>query len=154
MPKGRWHQIYQDYLCASVLRVAREIFALLPAETVLASALVDGVPSSTAAPARSPVLSVVMPRATFTQLVMDDVNPSEAIGRFGQVRANFKSPRGPETFLPISPFTPADIVQASMEDMNLDGLFTHIRALRERLKAERRRMKLAEIPISATGESS
>lgn len=154
MPKGRWHQIYRDYLCGSVLRVAREIFALLPVETVLVSALVDGGPSSTAAPARSPVLSVVMPRAIFTQLGMDDLDPSEAIDRFGQVRANFKSPRGSETFLPISPFTHTDIVPASIEDMNLDGLFTHIRALRERLKAERRRMKLGEIPIAAAGEPS
>jgi len=30
MPKSRFHEIYQDYICGCVLRVAREIFALLP----------------------------------------------------------------------------------------------------------------------------
>ena len=154
MPKGRWHQIYRDYLCGSVLRVAREIFALLPVETVLVSALVDGGSSSTAAPTRSPVLSVVMPRATVTQLVLDVMDASDAIGRLGQVRANFKSSHGSEAFLPVSPLTPADIVQTSIEDMSLDGLFAHIRALRERLRAERRRMKPAEIAIAAAGASS
>jgi hypothetical protein len=154
MPKGRWHQIYRDYLCSLVLRVAREVFGLLPVETVLVSALVGAGPSSTAAPARSPVLSVVMHRAAFTQLVLNDLGASEALGRLGQVRANFKSSRASETFLPISPLTPADIVQTSIEDMNLDGLFAHIGALRERLRAERGRMKLAEIPLAAAGESS
>lgn len=154
MPKGHWQQIYRDYLCGSVLRVAREILALLPVETVLASALVGEGHSSTAAPTRSAVLSVVMPRATFNKLPLDDLEASEAIGRFGQVRANFKSPRGSKTFLPISPLTPADIVQTSIEDMSLDGLFAHIGALRQGLRAERRRMKLVEVPIAASEESS
>lgn len=151
VPKGRWHQIYRDYLCGSVLRVAHEIFALLPVETVLVSASVDGVASSTAAPARSLVLSVAMPRSTFTQLIVNDLVPSDAISRFGQVRANFKSSRGSETFLPITPLTPADIVQTSIEDMSLDGLLAHIDGLREQLKSERGRMNLPESPNAAAG---
>ena len=35
MPKGLFHGIYLDYLCGCVLRVAREVFALLPVDTVL-----------------------------------------------------------------------------------------------------------------------
>ena len=38
MPKARFHEIYQDYVCGCVLRVAREVFALLPVETVLVTA--------------------------------------------------------------------------------------------------------------------
>ena len=30
MPKGRFHEIYQDYICSCVLRVIREVFSLLP----------------------------------------------------------------------------------------------------------------------------
>jgi len=39
MPKGRFHEIYQDYVCGCMLRVAREVFAMLPVETVLVTAL-------------------------------------------------------------------------------------------------------------------
>ena len=35
MPKGLFHEIYLDYLCGCVLRVAREVFALLPVDTVI-----------------------------------------------------------------------------------------------------------------------
>jgi hypothetical protein len=41
MPKARFHEIYQDYVCACVLRVAREVFALLPVESLLITASAD-----------------------------------------------------------------------------------------------------------------
>ncbi|MFI5166050.1 MAG: hypothetical protein ACHQQS_05490 [Thermoanaerobaculales bacterium] len=154
MPRGRWHQIYRDYLCGSVLRVAREVFALLPVETVLVSASVDSLDSSTAASARLPLMSVVMPRSTFAGLPLDDLNPFDVISRFGQVRANFKSSRGQETFLPITPLTPADIVQTSVEDMSLDDLFAHVHELREQLKSAEGRMNLPESPNAAAGGRS
>ncbi len=34
MPKGRFHEVFQDYVCGCVLRVARELFGLLPLETL------------------------------------------------------------------------------------------------------------------------
>ena len=44
MPKGRFHEIYQDYLCGCLLRVAREVFALFPVDTVLVTAVSVNVP--------------------------------------------------------------------------------------------------------------
>jgi len=38
MPKARFHEIYQDYVCGCALRVAREIFALLPVNLVIVTA--------------------------------------------------------------------------------------------------------------------
>jgi hypothetical protein len=32
MPKARFHEVYQDYICSCMLRVAREVFALLPVD--------------------------------------------------------------------------------------------------------------------------
>ena len=62
IPKGLFHEIYLDYLCGCVLRVAREIFALLPVDTVLVTAAVDSLDSRTGQTVGQPVLSVAMAR--------------------------------------------------------------------------------------------
>ena len=63
MPKGLFHEIYLDYLCGCVLRVAREIFALLPVDTVLVTAAADSLDSRTGHTVEQPVVSVALPRA-------------------------------------------------------------------------------------------
>src|ERR1035438_10438782 len=68
MPKGRFHEIYQDYVCGCVLRVAREVFAMLPVETLLVTALADLLDSRTGHTAEQPVLSAAMTRAVITRL--------------------------------------------------------------------------------------
>jgi hypothetical protein len=35
MPKGEFYRLYQDYICSCTLRVARELFAILPIEIVV-----------------------------------------------------------------------------------------------------------------------
>src|SRR6266568_7450395 len=62
MPKGRFHEIYQDYLCGCVLRVTREIFALLPLDALLVTASADSLDPRTGQTIEQPVLSVFMPR--------------------------------------------------------------------------------------------
>jgi hypothetical protein len=62
MPKSRFHEIYQDYVCGCVLRVAREVFALLPIEALIATALADWFDSSTGRTVERPVLSVCIHR--------------------------------------------------------------------------------------------
>src|SRR5438477_5186128 len=58
MAKARFHEIYQDYVCGCVLRLAREMFALLPVDSVILTATVDGIDSRTGHTAELPVLSV------------------------------------------------------------------------------------------------
>jgi hypothetical protein len=146
MPKSRSLQIYRDYICGSILRTARELFAFLPLDTILATALVNGISSPMAAPPRVPVLSVVLARSTFSQVPLDDLDASEAIARFGQLRASLKSLRGADTFPAITPWTPPEVVHASVEDMGLDDLFAHVRQFRARMTAKRRQMKLPDFP--------
>jgi hypothetical protein len=50
MPRVRFVEIYQDYVCGCVLRVARELFALLPVETVLVTASAESLDTSTGQP--------------------------------------------------------------------------------------------------------
>ena len=133
MPKGRFHEIYQDYLCGCVLRVAREVFALLPVDTILIRALADSLDSRTGHTIEQPVLSVIMPRVGVSCLTFDQLDPSEALDNF-QRRGDFKTSRKSEYFDPIIPLTPADIVHNSIEEMDFNDLIVHVHKMREELK--------------------
>lgn len=82
MPKGRFHEIYQDYVCGCVLRVGRELFALLPIETVIVTALADLFDSRTGRTAEQPILSVAMPRGVMKRLNFNLLDPSDAMENF------------------------------------------------------------------------
>jgi hypothetical protein len=102
MPKGRFHEIYQDYVCGCVLRVARELFALFPVDTVLVTASVDAPDSRTGHITEQPVLSVAIPRAVAARLDFAQLDPSDAMENF-QHRGDFKASRKTEAFQPITP---------------------------------------------------
>lgn len=133
MPKGRFHEIYQDYVCGCVLRVTREIFALLPVNALLVTASVDLLDPRTGQMIGQPVLSVFMPRAVVAQLDFDRLDASDAMENFKH-RGDFKASRKSEAFLPIIPLTPADIVQDSIQDMGFHDLLANIQRMREELK--------------------
>jgi hypothetical protein len=139
MPKGRFHEIYQDYLSGCVLRVAREAFALLPVDTVLVTASADSLDSRTGQTVEQPVLSVAMPRSAVARLNFDQLNASDALENF-QHRGDFKASRKSESFNSIVPLTPADIAHNSIEEMSFQNLVATIQKMREELKA-----KIAEI---------
>jgi hypothetical protein len=101
MAKGRFHEIYQDYVCGCILRVAREVFALLPVETLLITACVEAVDSRTGEKVEQPVLSVVMPRAALSRLNFDRLDPSDSFENFLH-RGDFKRP-GDSGHLSLSP---------------------------------------------------
>jgi hypothetical protein len=133
MPKGRFHEIYQDYLCGCVLRVGRELFALFPVSTVLVTAVVDSNDQGTGQTGEQPVLSVAMPRALVDQLDFGALDPSEAIEKFHH-RGNFKASRKSEAFTSIAALTPADIAHTSIAEMSFGQLLDNSQRLREELK--------------------
>lgn len=145
MPKGRFHEIYQDYLCGCVLRVAREIFALLPLEALLVTAAADLLDTRTGQTVEQPVLSVYMPRVVVARLDFDQLDPSDAMENF-QHRGDFKATRKSEAFQPITPLTPTDITQSSIEDMGFHDLLASIQKMREELKS-----RITELSQSASG---
>ena len=139
MPKGRFHEIYQDYLSGCVLRVAREAFALLPVDTVLVTASADSLDSRTGHTVEQPVLSVAMPRSAVARLNFDQLDASDALENF-QHRGDFKASRKSESFNSIVPLTPADIAHNSIEEMSFQNLLATIQKMREELK-----VKIAEM---------
>jgi hypothetical protein len=134
MPRGRFHEIYQDYVCGCVLRVAREVFAFLPVETVLVTAAVDSPDPLAGQMVEQPVLSVVMPRAMMPRFDFEWPDPSDATTQFFH-RGDFKASRKTEAFQPITPLTPADIPQKSVHERDFPELLVSVRRLREELKS-------------------
>ena len=135
MPKGRFHEIYQDYVCGCMLRVAREVFAMLPVETLLVTAMADLPDSRRGHTVEQPVLSAAMPRTVIARLNFDKLDSSEALENFRH-RGDFKASRKSGVFQPISPLTPADITQHSVEDMGFQDLLANIHTMRKELESE------------------
>lgn len=81
-PKGDLNRLYQDYICSCALRVARELFAILPVDAVIVSALDTLVNSSTGHLEEQPVLSAFVPRRTFDRLNLDLIDPSDSMKNF------------------------------------------------------------------------
>ncbi len=82
MPKSQYYRLYQDYVCSAALRVARELFALLPIEDVVVTAVDKIINSETGHLEEQPILSVLIPRATIAQLNLDTIDPSDAMQNF------------------------------------------------------------------------
>jgi hypothetical protein len=103
--KGRFHEVYQDYVCGAVLRVANELCALLPVESVLVTAVDDMLDSSTGKLRQQALLSILVPRSTLEALNLELVDPSDALANFIH-RMSFKKTTG---FSPIEPLTINDV---------------------------------------------
>jgi tellurite resistance protein len=108
MPKGRFHEIYQDYVCGCVLRVGRETFALLPVETLIITASTDLFDSRTGRTTEQPILSVGIARGVLNSLNFNHLDPSDAMDNFLH-RGDFKASRKCGAFMPITPLAPVDL---------------------------------------------
>jgi hypothetical protein len=93
MPKTRFYEIYQHYVCGCVLRVARELFALLPVKMVIVTALGQILNTQTGHLEEKAVLSVAIPRDTVKRIQWESVDPSDAMVNFVH-RMCFKKSKG------------------------------------------------------------
>ncbi len=148
MPKGRFHEIYQHYLCGCVLRVTREIFALLPVDGLLVTAAADSLDSCTGQMVEQPVLSVFMPRAVVARLDFERLNSADAMENF-QHRGDLRGSRKSEAFLSVAPLTPADVNPESIEGMGVQDLLANVRKMRVELES-----KIAELSQRASDTNS
>lgn len=132
MPKVRSHEIYQDHVCACALRLAREIFALLPVETVVVTAVIDGVDSRTGNPAEIPILSIETRHADLQALDFTRLDPSDAVAGLIH-RGDVKASRKTGEFIPVIPLTAADVSSYRPQGMALDSLVACVRELRSEI---------------------
>jgi hypothetical protein len=105
IPKSKFYEIYQDYVASCLLRVARELFALLPVEMVVAHAVGEVLNSATGHLEKQPILSVAIPAKTLRSFKFDSIDCSDSLSNFVH-RMKFSRTKG---FSPIDPINPADL---------------------------------------------
>lgn len=104
MPKNKFYEIYQDYVCGCSLRVARELFALLPIDMVIVNAIGSLLNKQTGHLEDTPILSVAIPRKTFDMLSFENLDPSDSLNNFVH-NMNFKKGKG---------FEPVEVLDSSI----------------------------------------
>lgn len=82
IPKNQYNEIYQDYVCSAILRVAREIFALLPIDKVIITAEDELLNKSTGHKELLPIVSVLIFKETFETLNLDLIDTSDSMLNF------------------------------------------------------------------------
>ena len=132
MPKARFHEVYQDYVCGCVLQAAREVLALLPVDAVIVTAKVSTVQTSTGANVEMPILSVAIPRPALERLDFSRLDPSDSMENFthrGDVMASRKSGE----FTAIVPLKPEDITSNETTALDIPDALHRVRELRTEL---------------------
>jgi hypothetical protein len=102
MPVGKYNELLQDYICSCVMRVGRELLALLPDEIVVVTAVDALLNPATGHVEDLPVLSVVFSGQTLSRLNVEAIDPSEAMKNFIHNMA-FKKTTG---FAPVQRVAP------------------------------------------------
>ncbi|WP_433748152.1 DUF4236 domain-containing protein [Falsibacillus pallidus] len=82
MTKTKYFDIQQDYVCSCVLRIARDMFALLPLNTLYIHALDTRVNTATGYEEETVILSVKIERKTLNKLNFDGIDCSDSMQNF------------------------------------------------------------------------
>ena len=105
MPQGKFNELYQDYVCGCVLRVARELFALLPINIVIVTAFANLLNTQTGYMQNQPILSIAIPKKTLSQLNFGTIDPSDSMNNFIH-KINFRKTIG---FNAVESIKPTDL---------------------------------------------
>ena len=97
MSKTKYYDILQDYVCSCAIRIARDMFAILPFETVVVHAMDEVLDTSTGRTEVRPILSVRFDRDVLNSLNFDAIDCSDSMVNF-QHNMRFKKTQG---FSPI-----------------------------------------------------
>lgn len=147
MPRARFHELYQDYICGCILRVAREVLALLPVATLLITATADVVNPTTGTTTEEAVLSAIITRAALDGLDFERLDPSDTLDSLPH-RGNFKASRKAGAFAPIAPLTLADVPGKPAELVETADLLLQSKRLREEVQAELSPLRPARPSVS------
>ncbi|MGG1675923.1 DUF4236 domain-containing protein [Neobacillus sp. NRS-1170] len=97
MPVSQFYDIQQDYVASCVIRIARDLFALLPVDSVLIHAMDQQFNTVTGYEEEMVILSVRIYRNTLNLLNFNAIDPSDALANF-EYRMNFRKTKG---FAPV-----------------------------------------------------
>jgi hypothetical protein len=82
MPVGEVNERYQDYVASVALKVAGDLFQILPLKDVYVTCVTDMLNQQTGHKESTPILSVHFVRATFENLRLGTLDPSDAMRNF------------------------------------------------------------------------
>lgn len=111
MSDKKWDELYQDHVCSAALRIARELFALLPLPYVLVHVARPMTIPSTGQQELWTVLSVAFEREMFDTLNLEAIDPSDSM----QVFEHRMHRKRADLMLPVEPLSPADLFEDAPE---------------------------------------
>jgi len=82
MSKSRYNELYQDHICSSIMRVAREVFAYIPIHLVRINAIMKMVNTSSGHKESQVVVSTIFSLQTLSELNFEGIDPSDAMRNF------------------------------------------------------------------------
>ena len=82
LSKTAYYDLVQDYVCSTAIRIARDLFALLPLEKVVVHAVDNILNTQTGYEEEKTILSVVFEREILSKLNFDLIDPSDALNNF------------------------------------------------------------------------
>jgi hypothetical protein len=82
VPVSKFNELYQDYVCGCVLRIAREMYALLPIKMVIVNAVGEILNSRNGHLEETPIVSAAIPLDTLKKLRFDTIDCSDAMKNF------------------------------------------------------------------------
>lgn len=82
MTKTAYYEMMQDYVCSVMIRMARDLFALLPVDKVIVHAVDNGVNTATGNQEEFTYISVIFDRATFEKINLNAIDPSDSLSNF------------------------------------------------------------------------
>ena len=104
MPQSKFQELYQDYVCGTVIRVARELFALLPIQMTIINATANLLNTKTGHMEDMTILSVAVSRKTLESLNLEAIDPSDSMENFVH-KMDFKRGKG---FNPTERLNPSE----------------------------------------------
>lgn len=93
MPLGQFNELYQDYVGSVALKVAGDLFHILPIDDVYVTCVSRLLNSQTGHQELTPILSVHFVRSTFSRLNLENLDPSDSMKNFNHVMS-FKKSKG------------------------------------------------------------
>ncbi|MCQ6276789.1 hypothetical protein JMM81_17935 [Bacillus sp. V3B] len=93
MTKTKLYELYQDYVASCILRISRELFALLPLERVYINAIGELFDSSLGKEVEGTILSILVDHDTLHQLDFDRIDCSDSMVNFPH-NMNFRKTKG------------------------------------------------------------
>jgi len=107
MPVGQFNELYQDYVSSVALKIAGDLFNIVPLDEIYVTCLTQMLNPQTGHQEMTPILSVQFVRQTFKSLNLASLDPSDSMANFNHVMS-FKKTKGFAQVEPLKPIVAQD----------------------------------------------